>query len=340
MVTIDDVAQRVGVARTTVSHALSGKRPVAAVTRARVLAAAAELGYQSNALARSLRERRTSIVGLSLPLDAPGRTLSHGPFSEFVATIADYLALCDYRLLCLVGHDPAAAELERLTRAGYVDGLLLLQVRLDDPRVAALRAVGLPCVAIGRTRDTTGLAWVDADLVAAGEIAVRYLAQLGHQRIAFLGARPLFGYQYHALAGFQSAHVSLNLPLDPAYILHIEQVSGLRDALTPLMTRSDGPTALITTTDLEAVMAMHVLLDHRVRVPEDVSIITLGDSVLAEMARPAITAVRFSVTAECQAAVDILLRLLSGHTIQPAGHLIPVDLAVRQSTGPLIRARL
>jgi DNA-binding LacI/PurR family transcriptional regulator len=77
MATISDVARRAGVAPTTVSHALSGKRHVAPATRARILAAVEELQYQPNATASSLRSRRTRTVALSLPLDVPGRTLAH-----------------------------------------------------------------------------------------------------------------------------------------------------------------------------------------------------------------------------------------------------------------------
>ena len=92
MATIADVARQAGVAPSTVSHALSGKRPIAAATRERIITAARELGYEPNATAGTVRVRRARTVGLSLPLDSPGRTLSHGPFAEYVADIADLLA--------------------------------------------------------------------------------------------------------------------------------------------------------------------------------------------------------------------------------------------------------
>ena len=138
MATIADVARQAGVAPSTVSHALSGKRPVAAATRERIITAARELGYEPNATAVNLCARRTRAVGLSLPLDRPGRTLSHGPFAEYVADIADLLAAHDYTLLCLVARSPEASDLARLVCCGHLDGLILLRVRLDDPRVHAL----------------------------------------------------------------------------------------------------------------------------------------------------------------------------------------------------------
>jgi DNA-binding LacI/PurR family transcriptional regulator len=139
MATIADVARQAGVAPSTVSHALSGKRPVAAATRERIITAAREVGYEANATAGTLRGRRTCRVGLSLPLDSPGRTLSHGPFAKHVADIADLLAAHDHKLLCLVARSPEASDLAHLVCSGHLDGLILLQVHLVDPRVHALR---------------------------------------------------------------------------------------------------------------------------------------------------------------------------------------------------------
>jgi DNA-binding LacI/PurR family transcriptional regulator len=334
MATISDVARRAGVAPTTVSHALSGKRHVAPATRARILAAVEELQYQPNATASSLRSRRTRTVALSLPLDVPGRTLAHAHFSEFIEHIAERLNGHDYTLLCLVSRNPEPSDLGRLARAGQVDGMILLQVRLEDPRIAELRAAGMPCVAIGRPADTRGLVCVDTDLDEAGALAARHLFSLGHRRLGFLGAAPVFGYQYHALAGFRRAHRDAGLPLHRSQILGLDQPTGLRGALAPFFASELSLTGLVTTTDVEAVSAMHVLADGGLRVPEDVSIITVGDSVLTQLARPAVTAIDFSVPDVCHLAVDLLLRMLVGHPPRQNTHILPVQLLERGSTGP------
>ena len=120
-----------------VSHALSGKRPVTVVTRERIVTAARESGYEPNATAGNARARRTRTVGLSLLLDSAGRTLSHGPFAEYVADIADLLAAHDHALHCLVARAPEVSDLARLVRGGRLEGLILLQMHLDDPRVHA-----------------------------------------------------------------------------------------------------------------------------------------------------------------------------------------------------------
>ncbi len=336
MTTIRDVARRAGVARTTVSHALSGKRPVAPETCARVLAAAHELGYQPNAAARSLTSRRMRTVGLALPLDFYEDTLPEGPFFGFIAHAADQLGHHDHKLLCLISRASDPAELVRLAQSGYVDGLLLLQVRYADPRVAPLRDAGVPFVTIGRPHDTTGLACVDADLEMAAEIAVGHLVNLGHRRIAFLAAfrdgAPVYGFQYHALAGFERARRFHNLCVDPDHILAYDPACGPHKALRALLDDPDSPTGLVTTTDVEAAAALRVLAAHGQSVPADLSLVTLGDSMLMELSHPPVTAVRFSVAEETRTAVDLLIELLTGAQPGCRQRIIPVELVRRHST--------
>lgn len=336
MATIGDVARRVGVAPSTVSHALTGKRPISAETRARVLTAAAELGYQPNAAARTLALRCTRTVGLALPLPARPRALSSGPYFEFVAAAADRLAEHGYTLLSLISRDPGAADLVRLARGGHVDGMLLMQVRLEDPRVAALRVADLPFVTIGRTRDPAGLVRVDVDFAAAAETAVGHLVALGHRRIAFLGGAPDYGFYYHALDGFRRAHAAHGLPLPPDRVLSVDAASGLHEALRPVLDdRGAGRvTALVTVGDLEAATALHILVEHGLRVPDDLSIVALYDSPLTALAHPPLTALRSPAEALTAEAVDLLLAMLAGRRPDNPERLLSAELVVRGSTSP------
>ncbi len=337
-VTIRDVARRAGVARATVSQALGGKRPVSAATRERVLAAVRELGYQPNATARSLALRQTRTIGLALPLH-PSGALPEGPFFGFIAGAADRLAQHDYKLLCVMSRDPRGDDVASLASAGHVDGMLLLQVRRADPRVAALRAAGLPFVAIGRPRDAAGLARVDADLVRAATVAVDHLYALGHRRIALLTASmdglPVYGFGYYALVGFRHAHRAHGLPFNHTQVLSYDPADGPGAALPPLVDGANGFTAVITTTDYEAATALHALISQGRCVPGDVSLVTLGDSVLTALAQPPITVVRFSVADETRLAVDMLIELLAGRQPQPLERIVPVEFLPRGSVGPV-----
>lgn len=339
MATIRDVAALAGVTHTTVSHTLSGRRPVAAATRERVLDAVRRLGYQPNAVARSLASRRTRTVGLIAPLDAHTPVLSNSTYAHFITSAADRLNAHDYRLLCFVARDPDAADVIKLARSGQVDGMLLLQIHVEDPRVNALREEGMPFVTIGRPLRAAGVLRADADFARAAEIAVQHLAELGHRRIAFLSVSqpgvPLFGYQHHGLAGFRRAHRVLGLPLHHGRILPHDPEGGVRAALAPVLSGAIDVTALVASTPLEAVMAQHVLADHGLRVPDDLSLVAINDSALGELAQPPITVVTFSPADLTNLAVDLLLDLLDGRQPARLEHLVPVQLVPRRSTRPL-----
>lgn len=341
-ITIKDVARRAGVARATVSQTLSGKRPVAAETRERVLAAVRDLGYHPNAMARNLALRQTRTVCLSLPLDRPDGTLPEGPYFQFIAGAAERLGANDYKLLCLISRKSQTDDVMRLARSGQVDGMLLLQVRRADPRMTALQAAGLPFVCIGRPRDQAGVVRVDADLTTAAMTAVDHLYGLGHRSIALTSAyqdgAPLYGFQYYALTGFRYAHHLHSLPFHHEQVLSYQPGADPRSALQPLLEKTAGfpraCTALIATTDYEAVLALNLLSAHGRRVPEDFSIVTLSESALTTFAQPPFTAVSFSVPNETTLAVDLLVEMMAGQGTRILEHIIPVELVVRGTSGP------
>ena len=338
MASIGDVASLAGVGKTTVSHALSGKRHVAPATRERILTAVSQLGYHPNAAARSLASRRTMTVGLIVPLDLD--VLSDNRSTDFIVGAADQLASHGYQLLCLVERNPDVSGVQKLIRSGQVDGTLLLQVRTDDSRVEALRAEDRPFVTIGRPRHATGIARADADFVASAGIAVDYLVELGHWRIGFLcsgqDATPMFGFQWYSLSGFRKAHRAHGLSLPNAQILcHARETEeGLLPVLQPLLDGSLPVTALVTTTFTEAALAKQILSARGLRVPDDVSIISLGDPRSSVLAAPSITVVRFSPTDLTRSAVELLVGMLEGRQPAHLEQLLPVELIVRGSTGP------
>jgi len=341
-ITIKDVARRAGVARATVSQTLSGKRPVAAETRERVLEAVRDLGYHPNATARNLALRKTRTVCLSLPLDRPDGTLPEGPFFQFIAGAAERLGAADYKLLCLISRKSQTDDVIRLARSGQVDGMLLLQVRRVDPRVSALQAAGLPFVSIGRPRDHAGVVRVDADITTAAIAAVDHLHALGHRSIAltttYQDGAPLYGFQYYALTGFRHAHHAHGLPFHHEQVLSYHPGDDPRTALQPLIGDVQGfprdCTALITTTDYEAVLALNLLSAHGRRVPTDFSIVTLSESALTTFAQPTFTTVSFSAPDETMLAVDLLIAMMAGQSPRVQEHIIPVALVVGGTCGP------
>ena len=157
---IGQIAKRAGVSRSAVSYALSGKRPVSAATRQRIQEVIAELGYRPNAAARALKEGRTRTLGLVIP---PASTqLTHVQLN-FVASVVEASARADLDVLLSPSGGDHDSSFERLLAGGRVDGVILMEIRLEDSRVDRLQEAGLPFVGIGHTSRADDMCWIDID---------------------------------------------------------------------------------------------------------------------------------------------------------------------------------
>ena len=197
--TMAHIAERAGVALSTVSYVLSGKRPVSPEIRERVLAAVEELDYRPHRSARALATGATHTIALFLP--SPQWELI--PVQQtFVAGATQETSASDYALL--LSTSPADPDsIVRLVETGRADGVILMETLADDPRIERLKASGRPFTIIGRTADTSGISFVDLDYGAAVEKSIAHLHGLGHRCIA------LFNFPQDQLdAGYNSALIA------------------------------------------------------------------------------------------------------------------------------------
>lgn len=182
MVKIDEVAKAAGVSISTVSYALSGKRPVSVATRQRIEAAVRELDYRPNAGARMLAGRRTNIFALTEPF----RSDTHAPtHMAFVLAASIAARRSEYDILLLT--EEASSGMRRVAASGLVDGVLVLDVAPDDERVDIARRIDVPTVFVGVPDDRDGLVCVDLDFEAAASLVVDRLADAGHTSLALIG---------------------------------------------------------------------------------------------------------------------------------------------------------
>src|SRR5215467_6101196 len=174
--TMAQIAERAGVALSTVSYVLSGKRSVSEKMRERVLAAVEELDYRPYRPARALASGTSHTIALFLP--SPQWQLL--PVRQtFVAGATQATSASDYALLLSTSATDPETIAQLLAR-GRADGVILMETLLDDPRVERLQAEGYPFVLIGRTRGMTGIGYVDLDFPEAVETSLAHLARLGH----------------------------------------------------------------------------------------------------------------------------------------------------------------
>ena len=181
MAKMTDIAQEAGVSLSTVSYALSGKRPISAATRTRIDAAIEKLQYHPAASARALALKRTSLLGLAVP-QRPD--VDDHVIMEFVGSILSAAHEADYDVVLVTAEDRARTL--RIVEEGKVDALIVMDIVEDDERLPSLARLHSPVILIGNPQDTNGLACVDFDFLAGAMLAVRELRSRGASRIAML----------------------------------------------------------------------------------------------------------------------------------------------------------
>jgi DNA-binding LacI/PurR family transcriptional regulator len=334
-VTIVEVARHARVAPSTVSYVLSGKRAISVATRKRVLASVRALGYHPHAGARALASNRSNVIALVLPL----RTGMHLPVvMRFAVAVVTAARRFDHDVL-LVTADEGPDGLRRVAASAMVDGLVLMDVELDDRRVPLLRSLDRPSVLIGFPADAAGLTCVDLDFHRAGAECLAHLAALGHRGVALLGAPQAV---YERGTGF--AHRTRTGFLDAAAAHGVRAVAGpceenpvaVRLRIAELLSDEPGITGLVVHNEAAVEHVLSALRDLGRRVPEDVSVVAICPEEVAQRAVPALTSVQIPAEEVGIRAVDLLMCKLAGED-PPGSTLLPPQLTARGSSRVLGR---
>jgi DNA-binding LacI/PurR family transcriptional regulator len=332
--TIADVARRAGVSQAAVSFAVNDRPGVSPETRARILRAAEELGWRPSAHARALTEARARAIGLVLARE-PSRLEMDSFFVRFLGGIERTLAPRDFALLLqLVPADEGIdlSSYERLSAAGRVDGFLLTDVQLNDPRFELLAATRMPVVVAGHPVSDCPFPWVETEHGAGMAAAAEHLLELGHRRIGFLGGASELEFVQLRLARWREALEAAGVEPGPIVYVDAEQDAAVR-AHELLDAR---PTAVACTSDPLALAVVAAARERGLTVPGDISVTGFDDSPLASLASPGITSVRVDYAEFGAAATEALLAGIEGEPPPDYRPSTP-ELVVRASTAPLAR---
>ncbi|MEU6231252.1 LacI family DNA-binding transcriptional regulator [Streptomyces sp. NPDC047042] len=296
-VTIKDVAARAGVSKGAVSLAFNHKPGLAEATRDRIFAAARELGWEPNLTARSLAGSRVDVVGLAIC--RPARLLGLEPFyMDFISGVESVLTehSCSLLLRLVRSLEEEVGLQESWWKGRLIGGAILVDLRADDPRVPAVERLGMPAVAVGHPSLTGGLTSVWTDDATAVTEAVRYLAALGHRRIARVGGAAALGHTNIRTAAFDAAARELGLAGASQVATDYSGDAGAR-ATRSLLSASaaDRPTAILYDNDIMAVASLSVAAEMGLGVPGDVSLLAWDDSQLCRLTRPTLSAMSHDV---------------------------------------------
>lgn len=334
MATLTDVAQRAGVSVSAVSRVLSDapSARVSAQTRERIHAAARELGYRPNFAARALKFSRTNVIALVVP------DLTNAIFTELMRGVEDEAHRLGYMVLLARAEGISEGDdvIPRLIGEGRVDGVLV-QIG-DTVREADIRRLvegNLPLVFVNSTHpDHVGSVILEDE--AGIERATEHLLSLGHTRIGLINGLPSSDSARRRESGFLSAMRAAGISPSPEVITRFGYDSQQgRAGLAALAALPEPPTAVVVAN----INAAHgVLLEARrlgLRVPDDLSVVTMHDAWTAESTWPPLTAVRMPLYELGRSSMAAIVSRITDGVVgdQVVREKAPV-LTVRESTAP------
>lgn len=326
--TVVTIAEQAGVSIASVSRVLNGQSARPATVR-RVLAAAEQLGYVPNAVARSLKSRRTNHVGFAMA------DISNPVYLAMVREIQQVLRAAGYRLVLHSTDADVEEELEVLRGLGqrYVDGLILCPIRVTPGHLAELERTAVPVVVIGSVPDGQRVDNVRADSHTGVALAVQHLYELGRRRIGFVNGPLDTVPGERRYRGFRDALAECGLPYQESRTeISDFRLAGGEAAAGRLLDRCQLD-ALLCANDLMAVGALQALRSRKLSVPDDVAVIGMDDSEAATMSWPPLTSVGLGSAERGRRAAELLVERLGGDRhARPRQVLVRPRLVVRGST--------
>jgi LacI family transcriptional regulator len=328
--TIVDVAQEAGVSYQTVSRVLNGQPRVASGTRERVLSAMKKLDYKRNMGAQMLKTQRSGTIQLisvdaEFPFEVP--LLNTAQWGDYSAMYTD----------CALKDLPQALEKAALHMA---EGIFLYapKLRIDDADLLAM-CHGIPIVRRDFVLDSKLITWVGYDQVRATQLAVQHLVDLGHRDIAVITGTLQAINAYWRYETWRKTLIENGLTAGPSahgdYTTTKNAVETGYEGMCNILERGVPFSAVLVANDYMAIGVMHALRSHKLRIPEDVSVVSYDNSPHAAFLDPPLTTVEFNFDLQSRLAFQFLFDRIKEPDTEPHQHVLLPNLIVRRSTRPL-----
>ncbi len=332
-VTITQVAARAGVSLASASRALNGQI-ASAETVEKVRKAADELGYVADAMAQSLKRGRTLQLGYAVA------DIGNPVYVEMMTAIERVVSASGYRLVLSSASTAAqTVEVARGLGRGYVDGMILSPLRVNDELLEVLSAAPVPVVVLGLVPDAAGVDTVRADSPTAMRLVVDHLVDEGRRRLAFVnGPRDTTpGTLRHD--GFHAAVANHAGVAHRAVETSDFTIAAGYAAAVDLLGEDDRPDAIVAANDLIGIGVVRAAQDLGLTVPDDIAVTGVDNTELADVVRPGLTSVDLGAEERGRVAAELLLARLA----EPgrAAHRVTIapSLVVRGSSAAAVRAR-
>jgi LacI family transcriptional regulator len=338
-ITLKDIARETGVHVSTVSRALDPVecKHLTEEVANRIQSAARTLGYRPNRIAAGLRTNRTMTVGVIIP------DITNVIFPPILRGIESVLEPLGYASI-IVNTDSDPDREERLIdvlRDRGVDGIIHAAVLRSDPAIARAVDDGMPVVTLNRKVDGSPIPSIVNDDDAGICQMLRHLRDLGHTRIAHISGPQDLSTGQLRLAAFRRAADDMNVKVNDELIQEasrFDEAEGAR-CLLNLLAKGKPFTAVLCANDRLALGAIEALRERNIRCPEQISVTGFNDMPFLNLIQPKLTTIRIQQFGAGKAAANILLQLLNRTDTAPTETILPVELVVRNSTGPAPNSR-
>lgn len=328
-VTIYDVAREAGVSMATVSRVVNNNPNVKPQTRKKVFEAIERLGYRPNAVARGLASKKTTTVGVVIP------DISNSIFSEVARGIEDIANMYHYNIILCNADKRKEKEIRVINTLleKQVDGLLFMGGAVTEEHIQAFKTSSVPIVLCATTDENNQYPSVDIDHEAAAYDAVVELLRQGHRKIAMISGPlqdPANGYARYQ--GYKRALEQANISLSEEYVRigNYRYESGM-DTMRHFIELTDRPTAVFAATDEMALGAIHLIQDSGLKVPDDISVISVDNTRMASMVRPQLTSVAQPMYDIGAVSMRLLTKLMKNEAVENPRVILPHELITRES---------
>lgn len=294
-VTLKDIAALAGVSTSTVSRTCNDHPSISDETKEKVRHAMAQLGYEPNFSSNtnaSVYNSRT--IGIILP-PSQKEAYENAFYLEAIRGISSFCNMKQYTNTIVTGNseEEILAAIKSMVKSEHVDTFIILYSRLNDSVTNYLYDEGLLYVVIGKANQFANQTiYVDNDNVLAGQEATEYLIKRGHKKIAYMGKDFSLTFSAERKSGYQLALLANNLELKPEYCVELPTKNKTHfEKIRELLDCPDRPTAVVVSDDIMAFTLKHVCMELHLSIPEDLSIISFNNSMIARLSHPQLTSV-------------------------------------------------
>ncbi len=331
-ITLKEIARELGVSISTVSKSLKDYAEISLDTRQKVQAFAKLYNYKPNNIALSLKNRRTNIIGVILP------EIVHHFFSSVIKGIEDVAVTKGYTIVIGVSNESSEKEKTIISKLsnGSVDGFILslseesLQ-KEDYSHLNEAVDLELPIVLFDRVTEKIDCDKIIIDDKLVAFENVDYLIKKGHKRIAFLTTEDYLSVGKLRTDGYYEAIKKNNLPVDESLIIRINTQSDYNEVIEKLV-KNNSIDAIVTVNEFFAATSINVLKNNGIKIPEEVSILSLSDGLISRYTSPSITAINQNGYLMGQSSATLLINRIESKTEIPyTTKIIPTNLIARES---------